>query len=38
VHFWIDGAGIVRAVVYGGPGPEEFLAGLKTVLPDATLP
>ena len=38
VHFWIDGAGIVRAVVYGEPGPEEFLAGLRTVLPDATLP
>lgn len=38
VHYWIDGEGIVRAVVYGGPGPEEFLAGLKTVLPGATLP
>lgn len=38
VHYWIDGDGIVRAVIYGGPGPEEFLAGLKTVLPDATLP
>ena len=38
VHFFIDKDGIVREYIYGGPGPDQFLAALKTILPDAKLP
>ena len=38
VHFFVDADGIVREYIYGGPGPDQFLAGLKTILPDAKLP
>ena len=38
VHFFVDKDGIVREYIYGGPGPDQFLAGLKTILPDATMP
>jgi thiol-disulfide isomerase/thioredoxin len=38
VHFFVDADGIVREYIYGGPGPDQFLAGLKTILPSATLP
>ena len=38
VHFFVDPDGIVREFIYGGPGPDEFLAALKTILPDARLP
>ena len=38
VHFFIDKDGIVREYIYGGPGPDQFLAALKTILPDAKMP
>ena len=38
VHFFIDKDGIVREYIYGGPGPDQFLAALKTILPDAKAP
>jgi len=38
VHFFIDKEGIVREYIYGGPGPDQFLAALKKVLPDAKMP
>ena len=38
VHFFIDKDGIVREYIYGGPGPDQFLAALKKVLPDAKMP
>ncbi|HMJ81500.1 MAG TPA: redoxin domain-containing protein [Candidatus Dormibacteraeota bacterium] len=36
MHFWIDGQGIVRSVLYGSGGPEQFQAGIAAVLPGAT--
>ena len=38
VHFFIDKDGIVREYIYGGPGPDQFLAALKKVLPGAKMP
>jgi thiol-disulfide isomerase/thioredoxin len=38
VHFFVDKEGIVREYIYGGPGPDQLLAGLKTILPDAQMP
>lgn len=38
VHFFVDKEGIVREYIYGAPGPDQFLAGLKTILPDAQTP
>ena len=37
VHYWIDADGVVRGVTYGGPPPDELLAGIRTVVPDASL-
>jgi thiol-disulfide isomerase/thioredoxin len=36
IHFWIDAQGIVRSVLYGAGGPDQFRAGIATVLPGAT--
>ncbi|MGZ6271247.1 MAG: TlpA family protein disulfide reductase [Candidatus Limnocylindrales bacterium] len=36
IHFWIDADGIVRSVLYGAGGPDQFEAGIKMVLPGAT--
>ncbi|HEY8168276.1 MAG TPA: TlpA disulfide reductase family protein [Candidatus Limnocylindrales bacterium] len=38
VHYFVDRDGIVREYIYGGPGPEQMLAGLKTILPEAQMP
>lgn len=38
VHFFVDRDGVVREFIYGGPGPDQFLSGLKTILPEAKLP
>jgi thiol-disulfide isomerase/thioredoxin len=38
VHYFIDVDGIVREYIYGGPGPDQFLAALQTILPDAKMP
>lgn len=35
VHYWLDGEGRVRAFVYGGAGPDQFLEGVRSVVPDA---
>jgi thiol-disulfide isomerase/thioredoxin len=37
VHYWIDAEGIVRGFAYGGVGPDQFIAGVRSVLPDAQL-
>lgn len=37
VHFWVDATGIIRYVVYGAPGPDQFIAGVHSVLPGASL-
>ncbi|CAN5736570.1 hypothetical protein BH20CHL5_BH20CHL5_06290 [soil metagenome] len=37
VHYWIDEEGRVGGFLYGGAGPEQFIAGIETVLPDAGL-
>jgi thiol-disulfide isomerase/thioredoxin len=37
VHYWLDSEGVVRAFAYGGVGPEQFIEGVETVLPDAGL-
>ncbi len=37
VHYWVDGEGIVRGFVFGGAGPEQFLEGVRSVLPDAEI-
>jgi thiol-disulfide isomerase/thioredoxin len=36
IHFWIDAQGIVRSVLYGSGGPDQFRAGIASVLPGAT--
>ncbi|MBA2254144.1 MAG: TlpA family protein disulfide reductase [Chloroflexi bacterium] len=36
IHFWLDGDGRIRGVVYGGAGPEILLDGLRTVVPTAS--
>lgn len=38
VHFWLDGDGIVREVVYGGAPREVFEAAVQTVVPEAHFP
>jgi thiol-disulfide isomerase/thioredoxin len=38
VHYFVDAEGIVREFIYGGPGPDEFLAALRTILPGAKGP
>ncbi len=35
VHYWIDEEGRVGGVLYGGAGPEQFIEGIDSVLPDA---
>ena len=35
VHYWLDGEGRVRGFVYGGAGPEQFLEGVRKVVPGA---
>ncbi len=37
VHYWIDEDGRVGGFLYGGAGPEQFIEGIETVLPDAGL-
>jgi len=37
VHYWLDAEGQVRAFVYGGAGPEQFVEGVHSVLPDAQI-
>jgi cytochrome c biogenesis protein CcmG/thiol:disulfide interchange protein DsbE len=37
VHYWLDGDGRVRAFVYGGAGPEQFVEGVHEVLPEAEI-
>lgn len=36
VHVWIDAEGVVRGFAFGGIGPDQMEAGIRTVLPDAT--
>jgi thiol-disulfide isomerase/thioredoxin len=38
VHYFVDADGIVREFIYGGPGPDQFLAALRTIMPDAVAP
>jgi hypothetical protein len=38
VHFWLDGDGIVREIVYGGAPPELFQEAIKKVVPEASFP
>lgn len=35
VHYWLDGDGRVRGFVYGGAGPDQFLEGVRKVVPGA---
>jgi thiol-disulfide isomerase/thioredoxin len=35
VHYWIDEDGRIGGVLYGGAGPEQFIEGIESVLPDA---
>ncbi|MGH2468010.1 MAG: TlpA family protein disulfide reductase [Candidatus Limnocylindrales bacterium] len=37
VHYWVDGQGIVRSVLYGAAPPDAFIHGIQTVLPGASL-
>jgi peroxiredoxin len=37
VHFWIDGAGIIRDGALGGIGPDLMAHGLSTILPGVTV-
>lgn len=37
VHYWLDIDGRVRAFVYGGAGPEQFVEGVHSVLPEAQI-
>lgn len=37
VHYWIGADGRVGGFLYGGAGPEQFIEGVHTVLPDASL-
>lgn len=37
VHYWLDVDGRVRAFVYGGAGPEQFVEGVHSVLPEAQI-
>ena len=37
VHYWIDAEGRIGGFLYGGAGPEQFIEGVHTVLPDAQL-
>jgi thiol-disulfide isomerase/thioredoxin len=34
IHFWMDGNGIVREVVYGGAPPEIFIQAITAVVPE----
>ncbi|MBA2557658.1 MAG: TlpA family protein disulfide reductase [Chloroflexi bacterium] len=36
VHYWIDGSGFVRGYLFGSAGPDQFLEGVRTVVPDAS--
>ena len=36
IHFWLDGDGRIRGVVYGGAPPDVLLDGLRTVVPTAS--
>jgi len=35
VHYWIDEDGRIGGVLYGAAGPEQFIEGIESVLPDA---
>lgn len=37
VHYWIDADGRIGGFLYGGAGPEQFIEGVHSVLPDASL-
>jgi cytochrome c biogenesis protein CcmG/thiol:disulfide interchange protein DsbE len=37
IHYWLDGDGIVRAVAYGGVGPEQMRPNIQAVAPGASL-
>ena len=37
VHYWLDADGVVRGFAYGGVPPDEFIEGVKSVVPDASL-
>ncbi|HET7678008.1 MAG TPA: TlpA disulfide reductase family protein [Candidatus Limnocylindrales bacterium] len=37
VHYWLDGEGIVRGFAFGGPDPQAFLDGVRSVLPDVQI-
>ena len=37
VHYWLDEEGVVRAFVYGGADPQQFIDQIRKVLPDATV-
>ncbi len=37
VHYWIGPDGRVGGFLYGGAGPQQFIDGVHTVLPDASL-
>jgi thiol-disulfide isomerase/thioredoxin len=37
VHYWIDAEGRIGGFLYGGAGPEQFIEGIQTVLPDVEL-
>ena len=37
VHYWVDTDGRIAAFVFGGAGPEQFIDGIHSVLPDVEL-
>ena len=37
IHFWIDGAGIIRAGALGGIGPDVMAENIRKVLPGVTI-
>lgn len=37
VHYWVGADGRIGGFLYGGAGPEQFIEGVQTVLPDASL-
>lgn len=37
VHYWVDGQGIIRSVLYGAAPPDAFIRGIRSVVPGASL-
>jgi thiol-disulfide isomerase/thioredoxin len=37
VHYWVDADGRIRYVLYGAPGPDQFIEGVRSVLPGARI-